>query len=68
MATPGTAVDLAVRSETSARFHSKQEAPMSNQDLNRHSVAQRLRRQAFMLAGALLVVAGLILMAAPDLG
>jgi hypothetical protein len=36
--------------------------------LNRQSAAQRLRRRARMLAGALLVVAGLILIADPDIG
>lgn len=37
-------------------------------DLNRHSAAQRLRRRARILAGALLVLAGLIVVANPDLG
>jgi sulfite exporter TauE/SafE len=35
---------------------------------SRQSAAQPLRRWARMLAGALLVVAGLILIADPDLG
>jgi hypothetical protein len=37
-------------------------------DLNRHSTAQRLRRRALTLAGALLVLAELILILDPDLG
>lgn len=37
-------------------------------DLNRQPAAQRFRRRARMLAGALLVLAGLILLTDPDLG
>ena len=38
------------------------------QRLGRKSAAQRIRRRARMLAGALLMLAGLIRMADPDLG
>jgi hypothetical protein len=37
-------------------------------DLNRQSAAERFRRRARMLAGALLLLAGLILLTDPDLG
>ena len=67
VATPGTAADVAVRGKTSARFiRCRRRMPIHGP--SRQSAAQPLRRWARMLAGALLVVAGLILIADPDLG